>query len=327
MRGARRAVALGGRAVDRREEPGPHAGRRDVVARERAPHLGLERARHPDAVLVLQAAVVRVERREVELREQVVLVGREHETTAERRREPRLPRVHGADDGARFRDRVRPHLRLAAVRAHAERHDAERRQLRKAVEHAEQRVVEHRAVVDAGAHDDLAVHLDPRAQQQLEPAQAGRAPPVAQQPCSHVGVGRVDAHVERAEPLADDPLEVGFGEPGQRREVSVEKRQAEVVVLEVEAAAHPLRELMDEAERAVVVARLHPVEHRVRELEPERRTLLLVHHQLLLEPAPPDFEVDLGRVGLQLVGDHVAELLAVDREDLVARRDAGLVRR
>ena len=52
-----------------------------------------------------------------------------------------------------------------------------------------------------------------------------------------VGIGGVDAHVERAQPLGDDPLEVGLGEAGERGEVPVEERQAVVVVLEVEARA------------------------------------------------------------------------------------------
>ena len=199
--------------------------------------------------------------------------------------------------------------------------------LREAVEHTEQRVVEHRAVVDSRAHDDLAVHRHTGVEQQLEPAQARRAPAVAQQADPHVGIGRVDAHVERTQLLGDDALEVGLGEAGERREVPVEKREPEVVVLEVEAAAHPLRELVDEAERAVVVAGLHPVEYRVRELEPERRAFGLAYHDLLLEPAAPHLEVDLGAVGVQLVGDHVPELLSVDRENLVAGGDAGPLRR
>ena len=53
----------------------------------------------------------------------------------------------------------------------------------------------------------------------------------------------------------------------------------------------------------------------------------LSHHELLLQAAPPDLEVDLGAVGVDLVGDHVAELLAVDGQDLVAGGDPGLVRR
>ena len=84
---------------------------------------------------------------------------------------------------------------------------------------------------------------------------------------------------------------------------------------------------MDEAKRAVVVARLHPVEHGVLELEAERRAFRLAHQQLLFEAAPPHLEVDLGAVGLELVGDDVPELLAVHRENLVACGDAGRVSR
>ena len=235
--------------------------------------------------------------------------------------------MHDIEHRARFVDRVRPHLRFVAVGAHTERHDADRRELREAVEHTEQRVVEHRAVVDPRAHDDLAVHFHPGVEEQLEPAQARRAAAVAQQARPHVGIGRVDADVERAQLLGDHPLEVGLGEAGECREIPVEKREPEVVVLEVQAPAHALRQLMDEAERAVVVAGLHAIEHRMRELEPERRAFGLADDDLLLQPAPPHLEVDLGPVGVQLVRDHVAELLAVDGEDLVSRGDAGLLRR
>ena len=92
-----------------------------------------------------------------------------------------------------------------------------------------------------GAHDDLAVDLDAGVEQRAEPAQARGAAPVAQQPGPHLGVGGVDAHVERAQPLGHDALEVGLGEAGERREVPVEERQAVVVVLQVEAAPHALR--------------------------------------------------------------------------------------
>ena len=47
----------------------------------------------------------------------------------------------------------------------------------------------------------------------------------------------------------------------KRGEVPVQERQAVVVVLQVQAAAHALGQLVDEAELAVVVARADPVEH------------------------------------------------------------------
>ena len=194
------------------------------------------------------------------------------------------------------------HLGLAAVRAHTERHDADRRELREAVEHAEQRVVEHRAVVDAGAHDHLAVHLDARVEQELEPAQARRAAPVAQQARAHLGIGRVDAHVERAQLLGDHPLEIGLGEAGERREVSVEKREPVVVVLQVQAlAASPsgswwmkqngqwLSQVRTRSNTALASS------------SPSGAPSALSTARLPLEAAPPHVELDLGAVDLQLV--------------------------
>ena len=214
------------------------------------------------------------------------------------------------------------HLVLAVVRADPERHHADRRQRGEAVEHAEQRVVEHRAVVDTRAHHDLAVHLDARVEEQLEPAQARRAAPVAQEPRAHVGVGGVDAHVQRTEAFGDHAFEIGLGEAGEGGEVPVEKGEPVVVVLQVEALAHPLGQLVDEAERAVVVAGAHPVEHRARELDAERRALGLVDVHDPLQAAPPEVELDVRAVDLDLVRDDVAHHLAVDREHLVAHDHA-----
>ena len=166
-----------------------------------------------------------------------------------------------------------------------EGHDADRRQLREPVEDAEQGVVEHGAVVDAGTHDDLAVDLDAGIEQRAEPPQARGAAAVAEEARPQVGVGRVDAHVQRAEPLGHHPLEVGLGEARERREVPVEERQPVVVVLHVQAPAHALRQLVDEAERAVVVARPDLVEHGAGQLEAERRAGRLLDHSELLETA------------------------------------------
>ncbi len=185
-REAGRAVTVGGSAVDPREEPRPRAGTGPVVPGERGAHLGLERARHADAVLVLRTLVVRPERRERTVREEVVLVGGVHEATTERVGETRLPTFDDVDDGLRFGERVLAHLVLVVVRAHPERHDPDGRKRREPVEDPEEGVVEHRAVVDAGAHDDLAVHLDARVEQQLQPAQARRAAA----DCAAAGSGR-----------------------------------------------------------------------------------------------------------------------------------------
>ena len=81
-----------------------------------------------------------------------------------------------------------------------------------------------------------------------------RAPRLAEQAMAQRGIGRVHGDVERRQPLLDDPLEVRVVEVGQRDVVAVQEREPVVVVLDVEALAHPPRQLVDEAEHALVGA-------------------------------------------------------------------------
>jgi hypothetical protein len=254
--------------------------------------------------------------------EQVVLVGRVHEPSSECGDVARLPCLDGVEHAFRLGARVGPHVGLGAVVAHAERDDADRREARIPVEDPEQRLVERVPVVDPGAHDDLAVHLDAAVEQGAEPAQAGRAAAVAEQAGAQLGVGGVDADVQRAELLGEHALEVGLGEPGEGGEVPVEEGEAVVVVLQVEARPHPLRQLVDEAERAVVVARADAVEHGAVEVEAERGARRLVDDDELLEAAPAQLQLDPRLVGLDLVPDDVAYGFAVEREELVTGEDA-----
>ena len=72
-----------------------------------------------------------------------------------------LPPLDRVEHRFRLGAGVRAHVGLAVEAAHAERDHARGLEPREAVEDAEQRVVEHLAVVHARAHDDLAVHLTP----------------------------------------------------------------------------------------------------------------------------------------------------------------------
>ncbi len=154
------------------------------------------------------------------------------------------------------------------------------------VEHTDQGVRQHLAVVDVGAHHHLAVHGDAVVEQRPQPAQARSASAVAQHPRPHLGVGGVDADVERAQALADHPLEVGLGEAGERGEVAVEEAQPVVVVLLVQAGAHARRQLVDEAELAVVVAGADLVEQGRVHLGPVRPSCGW-HRCSCYPPAPP----------------------------------------
>ena len=140
-------------------------------------------------------------------------------------------------------------------------------------------------------------------------------------------VGRVDADVQRRQALGDDALEVGLGEAGQRREVPVQEAQPVVVVLQVQAAAQALGQLVDEAELAVVVARPDPVEQRTRHLGAERFAGPLVDVELEVDPAAGDLQADYGLVGPQAPLDDVARDPSVDARDRVTGAEPGVVGR
>ena len=182
------------------------------------------------------------------------------------------------------------HPLLGRVPAHAEWYHAETGKVGEPLGDASERVLEPEAVVHAGAHHHLTVDLDAVVEEHPQPPQARAAPTVAQHLGALARIGGVDAHVERTESLGYDPLEVGLSEARQRREVAVEERQAVVVVLEVEAAAHPRRQLVDEAELAVVIAGLDPVEQRAVDLDAQRRTVGLVDLDLMTQSTTVDLE-------------------------------------
>src|SRR5262249_38689303 len=83
------------------------------------------------------------------------------------------------------------------------------------------------------------------------------------------------------------------------------------------------RQLEDEAELAVVVARAHAIEQRGRDLRAERLAPVLRHGHGELEAAATQLELRVGIVDQQPVLDHVARDLAVDADDLIAGEDAG----
>ena len=170
----------------------------------------------------------------------------------------------------------------------------------------------------------------PAVEQDREPAEAGRPPPVAQQVGPELGVGGVDGDEQRAEPLGEHPLEVHLGEAGEGGEVAVEERQPVVVVLQVQAPAHALGQLVDEAELAVVVAGPDPVEDGRGDLDPERLARPPWRPGRLTGSscaATADDEVQVGLVDQQAELDDVARRPSVEGEELVPGPEAGQVRR
>jgi len=132
----------------------------------------------------------------------------------------------------------------------------------------------------------------------------------------------VDAHIQRRQPLGHHPLQVGLGEAGQGGEVSVKEREPVVVVLQVQAGPQTGRELVDEAELAVVVARPHPVEQRRVHLGAQRLPSPLEHLELQHHPVAPHVDAQLGLVHQLLILDDVCGGAAVHAKKLVASSQA-----
>jgi hypothetical protein len=248
------------RRIDRAEEPPVVVAQVAALAPE-----GInERPGDADAVLEhLEAAVPRGPGK-WQARTQVQLVGGMDDRAPEDRPVPLLPRLDERHSSGGLFPRVHPHPRLGVVAREAERHHGYREQLGEVLEETVQRGVEHVTVVHAGAQHHLGVGLDPVVEQLAQPPQARSPALVAQHLCPAPRLRCVDAHVERGQPLLHHALQVGLGETGERGEVPVEEAQPVVVVLRVQAAAHALRQLVDEAELAVVVTGVDAVEHGAR---------------------------------------------------------------
>ena len=235
-----RAVAVGGRAVDPREEAAAGAGRRRPASpASAAAHLGFERrapcrCRSRAARTPSYASSVG----ERPAGQQVVLVGREHEPAAERGAEPRLPALDRCRASPRLRARVCGRIsgsRLCALTPSG---------TTPSVASCGNRSSTPSSVSSSTAPSLMPGHTTtwPCTSMPASSSSASQRRLVAprrlrSRRVAHVGIGGVDAHVQRAEPLGDDPLEVGLGEAGERREVPVEERQPVVVVLQVQAAA------------------------------------------------------------------------------------------
>ena len=168
------------------------------VGVEAAPgELHLEGARHADAVLVHREIAVRCLDRERAVGHEVVLVGGEDHAMPDGVQEHVLPVLDRVDHRLGFVGRVQPHRRFLVELAQSERHDGDGFEIGILVEHAGHRAIEDLAVVHAGAQHDLAAHDDAVVEQGTQPAQAHAAAWVLQHARPHIGIGGVDADVQR----------------------------------------------------------------------------------------------------------------------------------
>jgi hypothetical protein len=288
----------------------------------------LESPDQADAVLGHREALIGRRRWEDPIGQEVDLVGEEHEPAAQPLPKVGLPALDRVDERPRLAPGERAERGQAlAVARQAHRDDGHRRHLRVERGQLEHRPLQVQAVVEVRAEHDLRVHADAGPGQPGHAGQdVGRVPRPPEQTVTQFGVSGVDRDVEGRQALSLDPREVGLLEVRERDVVAVQERQAKVVVLDVEAAPEAARVLMDEAEDAGVRARgdlagtrRHQVdaEPGSRALELERPPASVAGHR---QPQAP-----LG--GVELEVDGVAQRVAVDAQDHVARAQPGAPRR
>ena len=202
------------------------------------------------------------------------------------------PPFNDVDNLGRLLGGMRSHRPFAIVVAHSEGNDPDRANLWEAIQNAEQRIGENVAVVNTGTDHDLSVDVDSSIEQHAQPPQAHRTPFVAQQFGAHQRIGRMDTYVQRRQPFVDDPFDIAFGAPGQRREVAVQEGQTIVVILEVQAFSHSFGQLIDETERAVVIAGHDPIKDGRMHFDPDGLTRVLFDGDAQLETSADDIEFE-----------------------------------
>ena len=252
------------------------------------------------------------------------LVGGPDEARAERSQKALLPPLDRLHERARLVIGDRPE-RGQALAVTREAHRYHRRAGNRGV-HARQlvhRAVEVRAIVPVRAEHDLRVHADARTGEALHHGQelALDLRP-AEEAMAQLRVGRVDGDVERGEPLRLDALQLLLVEVGQRDVVAVQERQAEVVVLHVEALAHAARQLVDEAEDALVRAGRDL--RRLRRLERQSPVgAPALEHRAPLATLADEPQANPRLPALEVKVDGVPERPAVDGHEVVARPEPG----
>ena len=177
-------------------------------------------------------------------------------------------------------------------------------------------------IVDAAAEDDLTAQGDARLGQSGQIIQHQPRPLVVHHLHPQLGVGGMHRDVDRRDMHLNDAVDVLVAEVGHGDEVAVEEGQAAVVVLEVEGLPHPLGELVDEAEDALVLAGVLLVHQRGLEVQTDIVVLPLADGDLKGLAVAGQLQPDLGSREEEAVVQHVGNLAAIDGYEDVPRDDA-----
>ena len=181
------------------------------------------------------------------------------------------------------------------------------------------RALQLRAVVQAGTADDLAVHGDAavrKAPHDLERfARAG----IAEQERTQLRVRRMYGDVDGADVQVDDALHLTLGQVRERHVIAHEEAQARVVILEIQRRAHARRHLVDEAEHAVVGARVSVVHEVGLKVQPQLAAEGLGNvHGVLCPVRAAQAHGQLRVIGVVFIIQHIGDRVAIDGHQPVA---------
>ena len=191
-----------------------------------------------------------------------------------------------------------------------------------------QGILQHRAVVNAGAQHDLAVELDAVLFKLPQPGQQLCRVGVLHHFDAHGRISGVNGDEQRAGPAAQDAVKLLIVHIGQRDKVAHHQRHAPVVILDIQRLAAGGRHLIDEAEHALVFAYARGARHAFAKVQPQGNAGRLDQLQLPVAAVRLTNVQDQVASGRQrLIIDLVDDLLAVDGQQGIALAQAVAQRR
>jgi hypothetical protein len=144
---------------------------------------------------------------------------------------------------------------------------------------------------------------------------------VAQHPAAHQRVGGVHRHVERRQPVPDDPVDVVLLEVGQRGEIAVAEGEPVIVVADVEHLPNAVGVPLHETEITAIGAAADPG-RLDRHAEGFVDGALDFDLEFVGRLRGPEGKLEVLVSGEKLPIEKILELLAVDREQFGAFNQA-----
>ena len=181
------------------------------------------------------------------------------------------------------------------------------------------------SIVEARTEHDLCMVVGPCRLQAVELLRDLLRTFAAQHLRPQFRVHALHRNVERREMVLRNTLEVGGPHIRHRDKVAIEETQAVVIVLDGQAAAHIGRNHIDETEAAMVRTVANAIEDGTLELDVEFLVHLLVEGDdllLAIRMFHEQFNLLVGHGKAQI--DDIAQVLPVDRENLIPRYEAEL---